>query len=768
MTAENKRSWFGKNLNSSSNTATPLSGWWIFGLCVAMIVGFTTLITLTCRTYVDKPPIPEQVVDTSGNTVFTGSDIRQGQEIFLSKGLMSNGTVWGHGSYLGPDFPALTLHRIGEQARNDYAFQFNKTYDQLSTERKGAVDAKVIETIKANRFNPSKSVLTLTHSQVRAYQAEPAHWAEYFSNPGKNGGLKPNTITDPDELKKLSAYFTWMAWAGAANRPGKSYSYTNNFPYDPTVGNTPTTVAFVYSVASILFLLGGIGLTLFIIGRHPEWDWHSPQNGTTPWLPAQMTSPSQKALVKFVVFVAFLFIMQCLVGGGVAHMRADPTNFYGINLAEYFSSSLLRTFHLQAMIFWLATGFATGGLFLSRVLGGKEMPRQAPLTNILFAALAIVVFGSVLSEWGGLSGLWDGMTFWLGSQGWEYLEIGRAWQWLLIVGLLFWFFLVVRNTVPALKRPPVRKLSIMFLIAAFSIPFFYLPAVFFDNTTNYTIVDTWRFWIIHLWVEGFFELFATTMVALTFIELGLVSKQMGLRLIFLDAILIFMGGIIGTGHHWYFSGMTQPNMMLFSCFSALEVVPLVVLCVEAWSFRKTALLGPDQTMAKKFYWPLMFMLGVGFWNFIGAGVLGFLINMPIVSYFEVGTYLTSNHGHAAMFGVFGMLSLALCLMVLRESASDEVWAKAEKWIKCSFWGLNIGLMLMLVLSLMPAGFLQLWDVFSSGYWHARSVEFTNSGLLSFFGYFRMPGDLVFIFFGAIPFFIASWKVWRFNSKTSVK
>ena len=765
MSNDNKQQ-FGQVLNSPNEGPTPLSGWWIFWLCVALIVGFTTLITITCKAYVEHPPIPEQVFDNQGNVIFTGSDIRDGQQIFLSKGLMSNGSVWGHGSYLGPDFPALTLHRMAEQTQADYSSSlYGIPYSQLNSDQKAVVDSKVKQEAKQNLYNASTGNLTLTQSQIRAFQKEPAYWEDYFSSPAKNGGLKDNTITSPEELQKLSAYFTWMAWASAANRPGEQYSYTNNFPYDPVVGNTPTTGTLIYSAASILFLLGGIGLTLYFLGRNPEWDWHSPASALSSPIPAVMSSPSQKALVKYVVFVAFLLLMQCLVGGGVAHMRADPTNFYGINLSQYFPSSLLRTFHLQSMIFWLATGFATGGLFLSRILGGKEMPAQKTLVNLLFCALGLVVFGSILCEWGGLSGLWQGLSFWLGSQGWEYLEIGRLWQWILIIGLLFWFFLVFRNTTPALKRPGTRKLSIMFLIAAFSIPFFYLPAVFFNDMTNYTIVDTWRFWIIHLWVEGFFELFATTMVALTFIELGLVSRQMGLRLIFLDAILIFMGGIIGTGHHWYFSGMTQTNMMLSSCFSAMEVVPLVVLCLEAWSFRKTALLGPDQTMAKKFYWPLMFMMGVGFWNFIGAGVLGFLINMPIVSYFEIGTYLTPNHGHAAMFGVFGMLSLALCLMVLRESCSDEVWNKNQKWIKCSFWGFNIGLMLMLLCSLLPAGFLQLWDVLANGYWHARSVEFTNTGLLSFFGYFRMPGDLVFIFLGAIPFFISAVKIWLADSKT---
>ena len=757
-----------KTTNDEQNRTdqpTPLNRWWIILFCTALIIGFATLITITCRGYTDKPPIPDEVCDIRGNVLFSGKDIREGQIVFLNNGLMSNGSVWGHGSYLGPDFPALTLHRMAKQAQDAFAEEnYGKSYGQLSVDQKGDVDSQVERAIKENRFDTASGQLTLLPFQVKAYQDEPELWREYFNNPAKNGGLKKATITDPQELKQLSAYFTWMAWASSAKRPGETYSYTNNFPYDPLVGNRPTAVALVYSAASILFLLGAIGLTLYFIGSHPEWDWHSPSSALTPMTPTSMTSPSQKALVKFVVFVAFILLMQTLVGGGVAHLRADPTNFYGINLSEYFPSSLLRTFHLQAMIFWLATGFVTGGLFLSRVLGGKEQKYEPQLINILFAAFAVVVFGSILCEWGGLSGLWDGLNFWLGSQGWEYLEIGRLWQWLLIIGLLFWFFLVWRNTRPALAVPSKKKLAIMFLVAAFSIPFFYLPAVFFNDMTHYTVVDTWRFWIIHLWVEGFFELFATTMVALTFIELGLVSKQMGLRLIFLDGILIFMGGIIGTGHHWYFSGMSSTNMMLSSCFSAMEVVPLVILCGEAWSFKKTALLGPNEAVIHKFYWPLMFMFGVGFWNFVGAGVLGFLINMPIVSYFEVGTYLTPNHGHASMFGVFGMLSLALCLLVLRQSCNDEVWAKNEKWIKCSFWGFNIGLFLMLVCSLMPGGFLQLWDVVTNGYWHARSSEFTNSGIMSFLGYFRMPGDLVFIFLGAIPFFIASVRIWLENRR----
>ena len=225
------------------------------------------------------------------------------------------------------------------------------------------------------------------------------------------------------------------------------------------------------------------------------------------------------------------------------------------------------------------------------------------------------------------SGWFENTTFWFGSQGWEYLELGRLWQYLLIAGLIVWFILVARASAPAFERRSTRTLTTFFWIAALAIPVFYVPAIFFDNMTHYTIVDTWRFWIIHLWVEGFFELFATVMVALIFIELGIVAKKTGLLIIFLDVILIFMGGIVGNGHHWYFSGQTQFNMAVSGCFSALEVVPLVLLTLEGWSFMKLAKPASENHPGFRHKWTLIFLMGVGFWNFLGAGVFGFLINM---------------------------------------------------------------------------------------------------------------------------------------------
>ena len=292
---------------------------------------------------------------------------------------------------------------------------------------------------------------------------------------------------------------------------------------------------------------------------------------------------------------------------------------------------------------------------------------------------------------------------------------------------------------------------------------FYIPAMFYGATTNYTVVDTWRFWIIHLWVEGFFEFFATTVVALVFFQLGLTSRNTALRVIYLDAILYFLGGVIGTGHHWYFTGQTNFNMALSAMFSALEVVPLTLLTLDAWDFVRTTrseceICGKSVAVPHK--WTFYFLMAVGFWNFVGAGIFGFLINLPIVSYYEVGTLLTPNHGHAALMGVFGMLAIALMVFVLRQTTDETRWAGIEKFVKVAFWGTNIGLAMMVAMNLFPGGVLQVWDATLHGYWHARSLAYTSSDTARLIEWLRLPGDLVFIIFGSTPLTIAAIKGYR--------
>jgi nitric oxide reductase subunit B len=437
-----------------------------------------------------------------------------------------------------------------------------------------------------------------------------------------------------------------------------------------------------------------------------------------------------------------------LIGGAVAHYRAEPGDFYGFDLSTVLPSNLLRTWHLQTMIFWVATSYVAGALFVASALGGGDPKGQRPLVHVLFWALVAVVVGSLLGQWVGIKNLLGDLWFWIGSQGWEYLEIGRFWQVLLAVGLLFWFWLVLRAVQPARRDPELRPFVTFFLIAAFAIPFFYLPAFFFGAKTHYSIVDVWRFWIIHLWVEGFFEFFVTVIVAIILLQLGMVRRMVALRVIYLDAILYFGGGLIGTAHHWYFTGQSEIAMALGATFSALEVVPLTLLTLDAWDFYR--LTRGESGPASRHRWTFYFLMAVGVWNFTGAGVFGFLINTPIVSYYEIGTILTINHGHAAFIGVFGMLGVGLMAYVLREVTAEALWPRVEKLLKVGFWGLNIGLAMMIVLSLFPGGLLQLRDVLEHGYWHARSLEYTSGALARTVEWLRTPGDLVFIFAGVLP------------------
>ena len=739
--------------------ADRLSPWWRHTVILVIAVGFAILIWLSTKTYQDAPPIPQRVIGPGGETLFTQGDILAGQGVFLKYGLMDNGTIWGHGAYLGPDFSAAYLHTLTVDAAGIIAKQrFNRGMADLSPAAQSAVSAEVQELLKQNRYHPASRSLRFTEPEILSYRRQIEQWTDYFSQPVNNGGLPAKYIRDSQEIRQLTAFFAWTAWASVANRPGKPYSYTNNFPYEAMAGNTPTGDALLWSALSLITLLAGIATVLFAFGKFDYLGWKGKSEHIHPQMLPGMTTASQRAVIKYFLVVALLFFAQVIVGGATAHYRAEPGGFYGIDLSGWFPSQLVRTWHLQLAIFWIATAYIAGGLFLAPSVGGKDPAGQAKGVNILFCALVIVVVGSLFGEMLGLNQLLADWWFWFGHQGWEYLELGRAWQILLAVGLVFWLILLFRGVAPSRKDPDRREIGSLFLYAALAIPLFYLPAMFFGSTTHFSVVDTWRFWIIHLWVEGFFELFATVMVAVIFYQLGIVSHLTAARVVYLDAILYLGSGIVGTGHHWYWTGQSNITMALAAMFSALEVVPLTLLTLDAWDFVKLSRGKCDvcnKTISVPHKWTFYFLMAVGFWNFVGAGVFGFLINLPVVSYFEVGTMLTPNHGHAAMMGVFGMLAMALLVFALRQVLTDVQWGTPEKFIRVSFWGLNIGLALMVVSNLFPGGVLQLVDVLNHGYWHARGPEFLNERIVRYIEWARLPADIVFIAAGVIPALVAS-------------
>lgn len=750
----------------SAAPAPGLSPWWRQGVILVIILGFSVLIYQAIRTYQDAPPIPVRAVDPAGQTVFTGEDVLAGQEVFLKYGLMENGTIWGHGAYLGPDFSAEYLHTLATDAAESAARQrYQRAPKDLTPAERAAAEAEVGPLLKQNRYDPGSGTLALTAVEAASFPRQVAKWSNYFAEPTTSAGLPARYISDPGELKSLTAFFAWTAWASVTNRPGQDYTYTNNFPYDPLAGNTPTSQALLWSALSLIALLGGTAAVLFAFGRFDFLGWRRRAEHVHPQLiPGGPLTASQRGTIKYFAVVVALFLVQVLFGAALAHYRADPGSFYGVDISGLLPSNILRTWHLQVMIFWVATAYIAGGLFLAPAVGGHEPRGQSLGVNLLFWALIVVAVGSLLGEVLGINQLLGQLWFWLGHQGWEYLDLGRAWQVLLAIGFAFWAVLLFRGIAPARRDSEKREISSLFLYAAIAIPLLYLPALFFTGRTNYSVVDMWRFWIIHLWVEGFFELFVTVMVAVIFFQLGLVSRTTATRVVYLDALLYLGSGIVGTGHHWYWTGQAPVSLALGATFSALEVVPLTLLTLDATDFGRLSRGKCDvcgQAVAVPHKWTFYFLMAVGFWNFVGAGVFGFLINLPIVSYYEVGTLLTPNHGHAAFMGVFGMLAVALVVFACREVLSEVQWARVERYVRVSFWGLNVGLALMVVTNLFPGGLYQLADVLQNGYWHARGPEFLSEGLMKTIEWLRLPGDVVFAVFGVVPLLIAAGLTYRY-------
>ncbi len=723
-----------------------VSNGWAQAVIMVMLFGFFVLGFLAYRTYTDEPPIPVRVTDPSGRTLFTHADILDGQEIFLRNGLMEFGSIFGHGAYLGPDFTTDYLHRAAL-----FVLGF---YRQAAS---ADAQAQTIADFKTNRYDPASGTLTLSQAETAAYEKLCSHYQTYFGQESSHYGLRPYAISGTKRIDRLTAFFAWSAWAAAALRPGKAYSYTNNWPPEVLVGNRATADTVVWSVLSLIALLGGIGILLAVFGRWGFLGWHGAEQRAISFKPpSEVTlTPAQRSTAWFFLVMALLFLAQTLLGGLTQHYRADLSGFFGLHLNALLPFNLARTWHVQLAIFWVATSYLAGGIFLAPMIAGREPRRQHWLAYALLGALALVVFGSLLGEMAGIQGWVSHSWAWFGDQGFEYLDLGRFWQILLTLGLCFWVIILFRGLRFRLRTEHRGNMPWLFFFSALSIPAFYAVGLLARPNSDFTTTDYWRFWVVHLWVEDFLELFTTVMVAYIFVLLGVVRERVALALIYLDVVLYSAGGIIGTMHHLYFSGEPSIHMALGAFFSAAEVIPLTFLTLEAWSFLQ---LGARQGLRASapfpHYWSVMFLAAVGFWNFLGAGIFGFLINLPIVSYYEIGTALTPNHGHAAMMGVYGMLAVALALFCLRYIIPEERWS--ERAAQISFWSLNLGLAWMVFASLFPLGLLQLYHSVRYGYYNARTLKFLTSPTNALIEWLRLPGDALFIIGGVLPLVYLCW------------
>ncbi|OMG10586.1 nitric-oxide reductase large subunit [Actinomyces naeslundii] len=726
---------------ATSRRARLIGKGWIQGVALVMLFGFTVMGLLAYRTYTNSMPQPERVVTESGETLFTTQDITEGQKLFQARGLMEYGSILGHGGYLGPDFTAEYLRMEATSVK-----------EQLASQGVDDPAAATKEMLRTNRYDPSTGTLVWTDEQVKAYNDAVGHYTKMFGPDAHSHGLKPDLITDPVQVKQVTAFFGWTAWGSSAQRPGHDYSYTNNWPPESLVGNAPTGDLMIWSVLSLIVLIGGTGIMFAIYGRWSQKiGWHSEEAPALSFRQPEEIglTKSQRVVAWYVFTIAALFLVQTLLGALAEHYRADVLSFFGLDLGRLLPFSLARTWHVQLSLFWTAIGLLAAGLFLTPFIARREPRRQHVLVWTLFIAATVVVVLSCLAEGASQHGLsWaKGPLF---SQQWEYLDLPFVFQVLLTVALFVWVFIIWRAMRRRLSNEHVANMPWLFMFAALAIPAFYAVGMMARTGTHVTVAEFWRFWVVHLWVEDFLELFTTVMVAYVFVLLGVVRERIALGIIFMDIILYSAGGVIGTMHHLYFSGTPVEHMALGAFFSAAEVIPLTFLTVEAWAFMQ---LGANRhgKEAGPFphRWAVMFLMAVGFWNFLGAGVFGFLVNLPIVSYYEIGTALTANHAHASMMGVYGFMALALGMFALRYLVPADKWP--EKLAKTSFWSLNIGLAWMCFATLLPLGILQLRYSVGTGYFEARQLTYVTNSVNTIIEWGRMPGDLIFIIGGVLPY-----------------
>jgi nitric oxide reductase subunit B len=711
-----------------------------------MVVSFSVMLFFGREIYRQAPPVPEYVVTADGKQLFSGQDIKDGQNIWQSLGGQEIGTVWGHGAYQAPDWSADWLHKeavfmLDQRARDVE----NSPFSALSDEKKASIKVNVQNELRKNTYDPTSKNVVISAERAEAFRSNSEYYSKLFTNDPEMAKLRDdysipvNSIKDPERMRQLSCFFFWTSWACVTQRPGEAVTYTNNWPAEELVGNRPTGSLLLWTGFSVIILIAGIGIMVWYYARLRS----KPNENVIPEifpLLKESQTPSQRAILKYFWVVSALLLVQVLLGVITAHYGVEGQAFYGIPLSNVLPYSISRTWHVQIAIFWIATSWLATGLYYAPAISGHEPKFQRLGVNFLFIALLIIVVGSLLGQWMGVMQKLGLITnFWFGHQGYEYVDLGRFWQIFLLIGLFIWLLLMGRAIWPAIvKKSESRNLLVLFLISTIAIASFYASGLMWGRQTNLAIAEYWRWWVVHLWVEGFFEVFSAVVIAFLFVRLQILRAATATTAVLFSTVIFLSGGILGTFHHLYFTGTPTAVMALGATFSAMEVVPLVLMGFEAWDNIQ---ISRNPSWVKAYKWPIYFFISVAFWNLVGAGIFGFLINPPIALYYMQGLNTTPVHGHTALFGVYGMLGIGLMLFVLRDMNKEASWKEGS--LKFAFWAINIGLAAMVLISVLPVGLAQTVASVKEGLWYARSAEFMQQPLIHTFKWLRVIGDTIF-------------------------
>lgn len=757
---------------------------------VVFVVSFAVLGYYGLEIYRKAPPYPKQVLSDNGQVVYTHDDIMTGQAVWQSIGGQQIGSVWGHGAYIAPDWSGDWLHREALYLAQKWSLkEYNLPFVELDDLQSAQIKARLIQTYRTNTYDPATGVLHVSEDRALAILAMGRYYAALFGNAKTfdddlqflaDAGMTPvelrdayaiatNTIKDPDRQNKMNGFFFWAAWACATERPAQpidhagppvpgfskqapAISYTNNWPPEPLVDNRPAGSLIVWSVLSFVLLLAGIGtLAWFYAVLKHNVEEHTELPANDPLL-ALSPTPSMKATLKYFWVVTALMVLQMTLGAVTAHYGVEGSSFYGFPLSEWLPYSVTRTWHTQLGILWIATAWLATGLFMAPAVSGYEPPFQRAGVNFLFFSLVIIVAGMMFGTWYSTRQTMGLTTsYWFGHQGLEYVDLGRFWQWFLFVGLFLWLGLMTRAMLPAFKQPGEHKhLLGLFLISSLAIAGFYGAGLMYGQRSHFSMIEYWRWWVVHLWVEGFFEVFATVVIAFLFTRMGLLRTSLATAAVLTSCTIFLFGGILGTFHHLYFTGTPTAILAIGAMFSALEVVPLVLIGFEAYENLTLARAKP---WVQAYKWPIYFFVAVAFWNLVGAGLFGFLINPPIALYYMQGLNTTAVHAHTALFGVYGMLGIGLTLFCLKGLTIHRQWKTGS--LNFAFWSINLGLALMVLISVLPVGILQTIASVEHGMWYARSAQFLQGEGMDTLRWLRVIGDTVFaIGLLALAWFIA--------------
>lgn len=738
--------------------------WWV-PIGIIFLVSIIGLGFIAYQTYEEAPPIPD-FVDENGNKVMSEAEILKGQEVFHRYALMEYGSMFGDGALRGPDFTAQALN-VHAKAMKDYYVKNLPNYQGLQELGEAGVTGKVQQEIKANTYQPSDNSAVLSPAQIAGVRAVEDFYVRVFTDAGFGEAFKPNGyIQNEEEIRNLARFFYWGAWVCSVQRPGEKYSYTHNWPYDPEAGNVATPSTMIWSIVGLLGLVLGLGIVMYYYGQFEQLNQEYYSKGASEMVTEEKLhsfapSPTQGATFKFFYVAILLFLVQVLAGVLTVHDFVGFTNFFGVDLQEAIPVTISRSWHVQLSLYWISACWVGISFFVLPLLAKKEPKGQLLLINLLFGIFFVMVAGSFVGIFLGPSGMLGSYSRWLGHQGWEFVELGRLYQYFLLAIFALWALIVYRGVKNTFRPGMPWALPNWLVYSIVCILILLMSGFVARPETNFVIADFWRWMVVHMWVEAFFEVFTTIIVGYMMVMMGLVNRQAVVKVVYLAALLFLGSGLLGISHNFYWNAKPVGTLALGSVFSTLQVVPLILLTLEAWKMQKMPHLLEDKSNGRGrsslFAMPgvFLYILGVTFWNFFGAGVFGLIINLPIANYYEHGTYLTVNHGHAALMGVYGNLSIAAFLFCLRYLIKPEAWN--HQLIKVSFWSINLGLLLMVVLDLFPAGIHQLVTVMEEGYWYARSQEFIQGTAFQSMTWLRIVGGSIFCVGGLFPL---TWFVLR--------